>query len=87
MACIGDEIGQRHRTELTGVRAQVAIIAEQEYLTGWDCKIEVVARAGRLPLHTPTMLLRLLGDHDKVTFDGFGTRETLPVDNDVMLRD
>ena len=84
MACIADEIGKRHCAELARVSAQVAIIAEQEYLTGWDCKIEVVASAGFLPLHTPTVRSRLLSDHEMVAFDDFGTRQTTAVDDDVM---
>src|SRR3954454_15023167 len=87
LACVADEVGKRHGAELAGVGAQVAIITEQEYLARWDCDVEVAARAGLLPLHTPTMLSRLLGDHGIVAFDGFGTRKTAAVDNDVMRRD
>jgi len=84
LPCVADEIGKRHRAKLAGVGAQVAIIAEQEYLAGWDGQIEVVARAGLLPLHTPTVLSRLFGDHEIVAFGGFGTRKATVVDNDIM---
>ena len=84
LPCAAHEIGKRHCAELARVSAQVAIIAEQEYLAGWDFEIEVAARISVLPLHTPTMLSRLLGDHEKVAFDGFGARKTTAVDNDVM---
>ena len=60
MARIADQVGKRHGAELAGVGAQVAIVTEQEYLAGWDDKIEVGARTRRLPLHTPAMLSRLL---------------------------
>ena len=84
LTCIADQIGKRHCSELAGVGGQVAIIAEQEYLARRDCKIEVVARACLLPLHTPTMLSRLLSNHEKVAFDDFGTGKTTAVDDDIM---
>src|SRR5882757_8378567 len=87
LPCVADKIGERHGAELARVSAQVAIIAEQEYLAGRDGKIEVAVRAARLPLHPPTMLSGLLGNHEIAVFDDFRARKTAAVDNDVMRRD